>query len=153
MIDYFVRLFHHDQWANTRQLDVLPGIIDAQPKALTIMSHIIMVERLWFHRITGLGIKPATWDVVPLLDLKQHCAEVTADWIKYLGSKTDADLDHMVSYHNFKGILYQNSVRDIVTQTISHSSHHRGQINLLIRTAGQEPPLLDYIAFARHEFE
>jgi len=32
-------------------------------------------------------------------------------------------------------------------QVTSHSSHHRGQINLRIRELGGEPPLIDFITW------
>lgn len=153
MIDYLIRRFHYNDWANARQLRVLPQVIAAQPKALPIMTHIVMTQRLWLHRITGHSEKPALWDPLPVPELIRLSSDSTTDWIRYLGSLTDDEMDRLIAYHNFKGIPYQNSIRDISAHVISHSSHHRGQVNLLIRIAGLEPPLVDYIAFARHEFE
>jgi uncharacterized damage-inducible protein DinB len=143
MIDYFIRLFHHSQWANERQLAGLPAIIDQEPGAVAIMSHIIMVDRLWFLRVNGTSERPAIWEPVAVETLIKRNQEYTADWIKLIGSLSEADLDRMIAYNNFKGVPYENSIR----------AHHRGQVNLLIRKAGIEPPLIDYIAFARHEFD
>ncbi len=153
MIDYLIRRFHYNDWANARQLRVLPQVIESQPKVLAIMTHTIMTQRLWLHRVTGRGEKPALWEPVPVPELIRLSSDSTTDWIRYLGSLTDEEMDRLIAYHNFKGIPYQNSIRDISAHVISHSSHHRGQVNLLIRMAGLEPPLVDYIAFARHEFE
>ena len=153
MTDYFIRLFHYNDWGNARQLSILPSIIAARPKAHNIMTHIVMTQQLWLTRITGVGEKPTLWEPVAVPELIQLSSSSTSAWIKYLGSLTEDDLDRLIAYHNFKGILYQNSIRDISAHVISHSSHHRGQVNLLIREAGAEPPLVDYIAFARHEFE
>jgi uncharacterized damage-inducible protein DinB len=152
MNDYFIRLFHYNDWANARQLSILSHLNQIDPKAAKIMTHIVMTQRLWLHRITGAGEKPPLWDPLPYPELIRLSGDSTADWIRFLGSMADDDLDRLIAYHNFKGIPYQNSVRDITAHVVGHSSHHRGQINLLIRQAGGEPPLVDYIAFARHEF-
>jgi uncharacterized damage-inducible protein DinB len=153
MTDYLIRLFHYNDWANARQLSVLPQVIESRPKSHKIMTHIVMTQRLWLIRITGIGEKPELWEPVAVPELIRLSSGSTTDWIRYLGSLGDDDLDRLISYHNFKGIPYQNTVRDIAAHVVNHSSHHRGQVNLLIREAGLKPPLVDYIAFARHELD
>jgi uncharacterized damage-inducible protein DinB len=39
------------------------------------------------------------------------------------------------------------TMAETVVQVTSHSTYHRGQINLCLRDLGAEPPLVDYIAW------
>ena len=41
----------------------------------------------------------------------------------------------------------QPTIAQTAVQLALHSSHHRGQINVRLRGAGTEPPLVDYIAW------
>ena len=46
-----------------------------------------------------------------------------------------------------KQTLAPTTLGETILQVISHSTHHRAQANTRLRTAGVEPPMVDYIAW------
>ncbi len=151
MKDYFIDLFRYTDWADRRVFVALPDIIDSEPRALVLFTHLVLVQRLWLARIRQTGEKFALWEPVPLPQLIRIANESSEEWLEYLQCAPENEFDRVVSYVNTQGVAYQNTVAQIATQTINHSTHHRGQIIALIRRQGYEPPLTDYIAYARHE--
>lgn len=151
MKQYFLILLQYNDWANRRLFVALPDVVDAEPRALVLFSHLIMVERLWLARLQRSGETFQLWTPLPLSDLIHRVHENAAQWRAYLEGLMDADFEKLVSYVNSKGIAWENSVRDIVTHAINHSTHHRGQVVSLIRAHGLTPPAVDYIVFARKE--
>jgi len=61
----------------------------------------------------------------------------------------EKDFDARVEYKNAAGEKYTNSVKDIITHVINHSTYHRAQIAQLIRQSGGEPAKTDYIVYQR----
>lgn len=151
MKQYFLTLFHYNDWANKRLFIALPDVVDAQPRTLMLFTHLVMVEKLWLSRLRCTGETFALWTPLPLAELIRHVHESTYQWRTYLEGLIDTDFERLVSYVNSKGMHWDNTVRDILAHTINHSTHHRGQIVSLIRAQGLTPPAVDYIVFARKE--
>ena len=55
----------------------------------------------------------------------------------------------MVEYRNSRGVVFQNTVAEILTHVALHGSYHRGQIAMRVRAAGGVPVTTDYIVFRR----
>ena len=70
-------------------------------------------------------------------------------WKDYLKGMRAAGLSQQVSYLNSKGETWTNSVGDILTHVLLHSSYHRGQIATELRAAGLEPACTDFIHAVR----
>ncbi len=62
---------------------------------------------------------------------------------------TEEGLESIATYKNSKGVLYETSYRDILTQVLMHSAYHRGQVAMAVRKEGGEPAYTDYIGFVR----
>jgi uncharacterized damage-inducible protein DinB len=149
MRDYFINLFHYNEWANKQVFVKLPEVIDRDPSILLLFSHVVMVERLWLGRILRSDEKFPVWEPIPLPELIRHVNLSAQNWGEFLASLTDDQLKRQIPYVNTQGVAYQNSITEIVTQTVHHGTHHRGQIVSAIRRLGIEPPVLDYIAYLR----
>ena len=59
------------------------------------------------------------------------------------------DLLQPVRYTNTEGTPYNTPLAGILDHVFNHSTHHRGQVALLVRDAGQVPEPLDLIAYLR----
>ena len=151
MREHFDNLFRYNEWANRRLFVRLPEVVDKDPFTLTLFSHLVIVEKVWLIRILRTCETFAIWDPIPLPELIRHLNQAAQQWSQYLSTLTDQQFKQQISYVNTKGIAFQNSLQEIATHTINHSPHHRGQIIVLMRRAGIEPPVLDYIVHARNE--
>jgi len=151
MREHFDNLFRYNEWANRRLFVRLPEVVDKDPFTLALFSHLVIVEKVWLSRILRTGETFPIWDPIPLPELIRHLNQAAQQWSQYLSTLTDQHFKQQISYVNTKGVAFQNSLQEIATHTINHSTHHRGQIIVLMRRAGIEPPVLDYIVYARNE--
>lgn len=151
MKDHVLNLFKYNEWANKRLFVKLPDVIDQDPTILLLFSHLVMAEKVWLSRVRGTGESYKIWDPIPLPELIRHINQSAQFWTEFVQGITDRQFGEPISYLNLKGVPFQNTLEEIVTHTVNHSTHHRGQIIMRIRQQGHTPPVLDYIAFARNE--
>ena len=76
-------------------------------------------------------------------------SEVQGLWSDFLAGADDADLGREFEYQSLDAGRFRNRVEDILAQLFSHPSYHRGQIAMLIRSAGGEPAVTDLIFWCR----
>lgn len=152
LVTQFRQLFEFDFWANRKVLETLKAANQTNERLREIFSHILGAQKLWHQRVTG-GEYGAQM-VWPTLSL-QECEEILPQnkklWLNYLQDLSDEALSATISYTNSKGQPFENSVRDILMQVISHGVYHRGQIALLLRQADAQPPATDYIVYVREQ--
>ena len=113
------------------------------------LNHILLGDRLWFGRFTGVPF------VVQALD-----QELYADFteLRAQRSKTDEDIIAWVnslSGSEFAGQMsYMSTVNPqrrtypfwvAVTQLFNHQTHHRGQVTTLLMQQGIDPGVTDLI--------
>jgi uncharacterized damage-inducible protein DinB len=117
------------------------------------MGHLVAARRIWLHRLEPSHERPAA--IFPR-DVKQDSlpADFEAmhrDWTDYLGRLTDPDLDRAFTYRTTEGVEYRSILVDVLTQLYGHSHYHRGQIASLVRAAGGQPAITDFIFWTREE--
>lgn len=151
MKDHFLNLFRYNEWANKRLFVKLPEVVDQDPTILLLFSHLVMAEKVWLSRARGTDESYKIWEPIPLPELIRHINQSAQQWTDFIQGVTDRQFREQISYLNLKGVPFQNTLEEIVTHTVNHSTHHRGQIVMRIRQQGHTPPALDYIAFARNE--
>jgi uncharacterized damage-inducible protein DinB len=78
--------------------------------------------------------------------------ELTGRWINLLEGSGNKFLEKRVKYQNTKGEKFENSIKDITTHVINHSTYHRAQIAQHIKRANGTPAVTDYIVYQR-EFQ
>jgi len=151
MRDYFLKLIKYNDWANRRICDAVSRTDNIDTKALAILNHIVLVQRLWLDRIQGVSAAYKYWDPAPVSEVLEVSEFSTHDWVQFLSVVSSEGWQRRISYVNSRGVSFANSLEEVITQVINHSTHHRAQVSLLIRQAGQQPPVLDFISFARNE--
>jgi uncharacterized damage-inducible protein DinB len=120
-------------------------------KAVGLGGHIIASRQIWLFRL-GAAKKapsdffPAGWT---LRELSRRFARMHAAWSAYLSSATEREIRRSFEYLSTDGIRYRNSVGDVLTTLFGHSLYHRGQIALLMRSAGAEPAETDFVFWTR----
>jgi uncharacterized damage-inducible protein DinB len=151
MHDVLLNLMSHMRWADALVADALERHMPADAEPARLFAHIASVEHLWYSRIHGERPLLAVWPSLTVGEARTLAAQ-HADRFVRLVEAADADaLNRSVDYRNSAGRSFRSSVADMVTQTAMHGSHHRGQILRLLRAGGHEPPLVDYIQFARRD--
>jgi uncharacterized damage-inducible protein DinB len=149
MIDQLQRLLRHLAWADALAIGALRKAEDPPAKALEIMSHILGAEEVWLARVQR---RPAATPVWPVLSV-EGCAELAEanrkSFEACLAGLAGDDLEREVAYVNSAGQAFESKVWDILVHVAMHGSYHRGQVMLLLRSAGHEPAPTDYIAYVR----
>ena len=143
----FKKLFEYNCWANSKLISGLKEQNAADEKVLRLLSHILLSEQIWMLRLEGGEYSNKNfWKVLTLDECEYVLDENRKKFKGFVGKKNSADL---ITYENSKGIKYTNSVYDVLTHVVFHSSYHRGQIAREVRMLKKEPVLSDYIAYIR----
>ena len=149
MLATFGRLFDYDAWANRETLASLEAAGTAPERALSVLAHVAGAKHLWLARLRADPATPGPWPVLAPDALAARLDDLAAQWRSYLAGLRPDDLARPVRYTNSKGDTFTSSVGDILLQLVSHGSYHRGQIAVLLRTAGKQPANTDYIHAVR----
>ncbi len=148
MKNYFKKLYTYNQWCNQALVSRLSPLSDVPSEVIRRLSHIVAAEEIWYHRIKPLSLEP-----LPLFEIQSwkiltpRLKESAQRWLE-LVDHTD-NYQQLISYHTTSGTPYQTSLDDILIHLAHHGSYHRGQMATLLRQAGLEPVITDYIAFCR----
>ena len=150
MKKYFIDLFEYDAWANRRMLITIKSSKISDERIRKIFSHIISAQLIWLNRIQDHPTSPfPLWETYKISEIETMIEESSERWINFLSSYNMDTLEEVIRYQNTKGDTYENRLRQIITHVINHSSHHRGQLALLLREKGVAPPPNDYIIYKR----
>jgi uncharacterized damage-inducible protein DinB len=150
MKDYFLHIFEYNKWANNLINKSLKENKISGEKIFTLFSHIIIAQILWLNRIKKEPYEfKDFWSRLSPGKMEVLYKRSNSDWISFITTHSEEDLRKTCSYVNSKGNNCSNTMAQIITHVINHSTYHRAQIALLLRTEGINPPLTDYIAFFR----
>ena len=69
--------------------------------------------------------------------------------MRLINDADESALEQVAKYKTSEGVPHENTVRDLLTHVLLHSSIHRGNIVLKMREEGLEPPKIDYIIYLR----
>jgi uncharacterized damage-inducible protein DinB len=151
-------LYNHMHWADEKIWKTTLSIPDAQEheKLKEILHHYHITKYafydIWMERPLEF---PKLEGFETLQDLADWAAEYPVKVNSYLANLKDEDLERVITVpwaKHLEKVLGQKPVDATLAETILqvpvHSSHHRGQVNAIIRSLGVEPPLVDYIAWA-----
>jgi uncharacterized damage-inducible protein DinB len=153
------RWFEYEKDAHAKVLASLHSVPESQrstsacEKAVTLLAHIMQARRVWLFRFGVLDQGPGPKDFFPtgltLNDLAARLREIEALWSSYLQKLDDRELARVFEYQSLDGPRYRNTIEDILTQLFGHSWYHRGQIASLVRAAGGEPAITDFVFWCR----
>lgn len=147
--DHFIHLFKYNDWATRQSAESIASLKKKNKKTEELLSHIISAQKIWLNRILGKDIKIDPWQMLTQKELVPQSTPVTAEWINFLEGLHENDFERRIEYVNMKGEKFVNTIKDIITHVINHSTYHRAQIASLVRQAGGEPAKTDYIFYQR----
>jgi uncharacterized damage-inducible protein DinB len=145
---YFQKLFEYNRWAGERVMRCLNAQQVNDPKILSLMGHVLAAQLLWLHRVKKLPPPQVQlWGNYTREELDRMWVTAAAQWLEFVESRDRFDED--LSYTNYKGEPYTNSMEMIMIHLVNHSTYHRAQIAQLLRQQGYEPVNTDFITYDR----
>jgi uncharacterized damage-inducible protein DinB len=150
MIETIRKLFAHDVWATTRIIELLKSTPGHNQKALGLLAHLLLAEKIWLLRLQGqdtVGVNKSP--ELSLAECESLANENQKAYTDFLDSLNEEALDSILTYKNLKGTEFSTPVRDILTHVALHGTYHRGQIATAVRAKGMTPVDTDFITFVR----
>lgn len=161
---HFQMLSDYNRWANGRIYDACSALSDADYRAdrgayfgsaHRTLNHILVADRIWLRRITGIGNAPMELDVVLFEDFAELRAAREAEdnrFITLTKSLSVEDLERAVTYTPVSNpVPVTDPLAGMLAHVFNHQTHHRGQIHTILTSLGQPSIVLDMIAFLRKE--
>jgi uncharacterized damage-inducible protein DinB len=149
MLDTVRRLFQYDAWANGEALACLRAAAPLPERALAALAHVAGASEVWLSRVTQKPDPAVAWPDLGLDALEERLKGVAQRWRTYVGGLSAGDLARPMTYRNTKGETFSYPLGDVLLHIALHGAYHRGQVALLLRTAGTQPPLTDYTRAVR----
>ena len=117
------------------------------------LAHLAVARLFWLFRMGVRAESPEGFfpNGLPLAAVKQRITGMEAEWDAYLARLDEGETERVIAYRSTEGPSYENTVHEILTQLFGHSIHHRAQMAQLFRALGEEPPLADFIFWARRK--
>jgi len=143
------KLIDHLQWADARVYDSLRAMPHPDARALELYAHVLGAEHVWLARMMERASREAVWPSLSLERAVELAAENVAGLRALMAVKTAEQLQQRLPYTNSSGMEFESTIEDMLLQVVLHGCYHRGQVALLVRSAGEEPAPTDFIAFAR----
>lgn len=132
--------------ADRKYIEVFGNHSGYGERALLLISHILNAQNIWTCRILATHPQYERFQV--------H----TPDQLMSISNKNTSDLklifdtrpmDQEIQYSTSAGDGYINTVEEILHHVVNHSTYHRGQVALLLREAGIDPPVTDLVFLKR----
>lgn len=162
MPNLFQQLAAYNSWANGRLYEAalaLPEELYRTDAGVFFRSlhgtlnHLLLTDRLWLTRLTGVGHQPKRLDEILYEDRQELARARLAEdtrLIAVVSGYDDAALARPHAYVTTSGTPQQQPLSDILLHLFNHQTHHRGQAHACLSiTTRQEPPPLDLLLFQR----
>ncbi len=157
MIEQFRRWFQYEEEMVAKTLASLESVPEEGrstsdfQRALSIMAHVLAARQIWLERF---GETPKSNGAMfpseaSIQSLAEGWSKVAAIWKGYLDQLDDDRLKAVMEYKSIDAGSFRNSIEEILTQLFGHGWYHRGQIAMLVRSAGGTPAITDYIYWCR----
>lgn len=145
-MEHLLKLLEYNFWANDLFITRITANEPIPHEIQKQLSHLLSAHQIWLGRINGRGSLPSIWESIDPATWEGVNIELyneSTDLVKSIS------LGKTFSYKTSHGILFQNSLEDLLTHVVHHSCHHRAQIALLMRQNNILPPQSDYIYYLR----
>ena len=161
MKEYLISLASYNVWAHQRIYDYVMEAGEEAcafpqkssfPTVKDTMIHIWDAQHIWLDRIEGNPVVdwPGKSFKGSSIDAVKGLIDNSELWVSFVKSIKEEMLENQIHYSNIKGVPFSNSLKQIITHVMNHSTYHRGQLITLLRGAGfTNPGTTDLIAYFR----
>ena len=164
MKTHFAMMATYNAWANARlfrmagalQDDLYRKEVGAYFKSLHgTLNHLLAADRIWMHRLTGVGDHPDKLNAILFDDLPSlHAARVEEDSriIGFVQGLEEPAFEEALEYRTLNGTPQRQRRREILAHLFNHQTHHRGQAHAILTVLGvTEPDSLDVLIMLREQ--
>ena len=162
MKTHFAMMASYNAWANARLFRMAGALADelyrkevgAYFKSLHgTLNHLLVADRIWMRRLTGLGDHPDKLNAIIFDDLSSlHAARVEEDSriIGFVQGLAEPSFEEDLDYRMLNGAPQRQPRREILAHLFNHQTHHRGQAHVILTILGvTEPDPLDLLIMQR----
>jgi uncharacterized damage-inducible protein DinB len=157
LIARFRRWFEYEKDAHAKVLASFATVpVDRRDapefhRAVAVFAHIVEARRVWLGRmgVIPLSTGPLFPDESDVDHVTKEWQTVQELWSRHLVSVTEQEIARVFEYQSYDSGRFHNSVEEILTQLFGHSWYHRGQIAVLVRAAGGQPAVTDFVYWSR----
>ncbi|MCB0718424.1 MAG: DinB family protein [Bacteroidetes bacterium] len=148
-LDQLKRAFRYEFWATRVVLDAAISLDSPPARLVRVLNHLVAAQQLWLDRLHGDKQQMPVWPEEGLDQIRTRLESLEAAYAQFLDNQRTEKLMRPIAYTNSKGVPWANRVEEILTHVSLHSAYHRGQATMLLRDAGVDPPLTDFIHAVR----
>ena len=154
----------YNAWCNERLYEAVAPLPDAEyrrPRGAFFnslhgtLNHLLVGDRIWMKRFTGVGELPPSLDVIlyedfgPLRAARQRLDTLI---FRYIAGLDEDDLNRTVRYRTFvKPQTTEQALSPALDHFFNHQTHHRGQAHALLSSVigNDATPSFDLIIYQR----
>ncbi|MFN7945292.1 MAG: DinB family protein [Blastocatellia bacterium] len=152
------RLYAYTNWASHKVLDAAAQLSPEEQQRETGASHssihgtlvhTMSAEWIWLERWKGTS-PPGLWKGAEFADLaaiRTRWEQLEADRQQFIEGLTDQALAEAINYRDTKGNPYSMPLGLLMQHVVNHSTLHRGQLVVMLRQAGVQPPATDLLYY------
>jgi len=152
------RLYAYNHWANDKILASVSGLAweEFTRKDGTrfgslwgTLVHIFGVEWLYPQRWQGNSPRalPTADSIATFAALQAYWNDIKTAQERFLATLTDERLQGRLEYVNLQGQTYGYPLIDQMKHLVNHSTYHRGQVTLQLRSLGKKAVSTDYLLY------
>jgi uncharacterized damage-inducible protein DinB len=160
---HFMMFAAYNRWANSRLYDAADALADEQftrdtgaffGSLMGTLNHLLVTDRIWMKRFTGLGDAPASLDAIlqralPALRIAREAEDRRiVEWVEGLNDK---DIAGRFSYVTTDMRTISQRLAPALDHLFNHQTHHRGQAHMILTVLGHASVQLDLMYFQRAE--
>ena len=162
MPNMFQQLAAYNAWANARLYEAALALPEELYRADTgvffrslhgTLNHLLLTDRLWLTRLTGVGQQPKRLDAILYEDRRELTLARLAEDAHLIAVVSDYDEEALARPHAYQttsGKPQEQPLSDILLHLFNHQTHHRGQAHACLSIlTKQEPPALDLLIMQR----
>ena len=168
--EYVVTMAAYNEWMNAKLYGAAGRLsareLEVDRKAffgsiIGTLNHIVVGDMIWLKRFATHPAKHVSLD--PVRELPKPAAlnerlfskldklyarrkMIDAVLRQWAADLTEADLGHLLSYENMKGVPARKSFAGLLLTFFNHQTHHRGQATTLLSQAGEDVGVTDLVA-------
>ena len=156
LIDHFRMLARYNTIVNQRLCEACAQLDDAEYRKQRsasfgsihqTLNHILLGDRIWMARLTQTGgattppLHSVLYDDFSALRAARDAEDARIE--QFTASLTDEFFTREVEYVNSLGRHYTDPATLALAHMFNHATHHRSQVQAMLRETSVKPPSLD----------